>query len=80
MQIFLLDIFFISCLFHILSYKEGEKKENENENDNDNYFEDILEKGQVIGLLVASRVLLGLGANPTMGKNYIVYYYNIHYL
>ena len=73
-------LFFISCLFHILSYKEGEKKENENENDNDNYFEDILEKGQVIGLLVASRVLLGLGANPTMGKNYILTYSSKYFL
>jgi len=72
-------LFFISCLFHILSYKI-EKETIQNGNEGESYLQDFLEKGQVIGLLVASRVLLGLGANPTMGKNYILSYASKYFL
>ena len=33
-----------------------------------------------IGLLVISRILIGLGANPTMGKNYILSYSSKYFL
>ena len=50
-------LFFISSLLYIFSFQEDINNEI---------------KGHTIGLLVTSRILLGLGANPTMGKNYIL--------
>ena len=57
-------IFFISSLLYILSYK--------NNSDDQAY--------TIIGLFVASRILIGLGANPIMGKNYILSYASKYFL
>ena len=54
---------FIGSLLFIFSYQKDLKKENKTEN-----------KRFTILLLCASRILIGLGVNPTMGKNYILSY------
>ena len=51
-------LFFIGSLLFILSYEDN----------------NIYHENYTLSLLVASRILIGLGANPTMGKNYILYY------
>jgi hypothetical protein len=53
-------LFFISSLLYILSYQEENYKM-------------IRDKTQII-LLASSRILLGIGANPTMGRKYILTY------
>ena len=40
----------------------------------------ISDRSSVIGLLVGSRVLIGLGSNPTMGKKYILSYSSKYFL
>ena len=54
---------FIGSLLFIFSYQKDLKEDDENEN-----------KRFTIGLLCASRIIIGLGVNPTMGKNYILSY------
>ena len=57
-------LFFISSVLYIFSFQ-----------DKSNF--DI---SFTIGLLVTSRIILGLGANPTMGKNYILSNTSKYYL
>ena len=57
-------LFFIGSIIFILSYEDNE----------------IYHEKFTLGLLVASRVLIGLGANPTMGKNYILSYASKYFL
>lgn len=40
----------------------------------------ISDRSSVIGLLVGSRILIGLGSNPTMGKKYILSYSSKYFL
>ena len=53
-------LFFIGSLLYIFSFKDKDTEE--------------INRSYTIGLLLASRILIGLGANPTMGKNYILSY------
>ena len=55
-------LFFIGSLLYIFSYQDNGKDTNNN----------AKQKSFTIGLLIGSRILIGLGANPTMGKNYIL--------
>ena len=70
-------LFFIGSLLYIFSFQSdcksdnGDKEKDKGKESDDNY---VNEKSYTIGLLVISRVLIGLGANPTMGKNYILTY------
>ena len=66
--IFSYILFFIGSLLYIISYQEREN------NDYPRY------KHFALGLLVTSRVFIGLGANPTMGKNYILSYASKYFL
>ena len=66
--IFSYILFFIGSLLYILSFQESEK------DDYSKY------KHFTLGLLVTSRVLIGLGSNPTMGKNYILLYASKYFL
>ena len=61
-------LFFIGSILYIFSFQSDCNK------DKNNNINKINEKRYTIGLLVISRVLIGLGANPTMGKNYILAY------
>ena len=65
-------LFFIGSLLYILSYQENEEVEEAKKYDK--------YKGYTIGMLIASRVFIGLGTNQTMGKNYILTYGSKFYL
>ena len=65
-------LFFVGSLLYILSYQEDEGEKEENKYNK--------YKGYTIGILIASRVFIGLGTNPTMGKNYILTYSSNYYL
>ena len=56
-------LFFIGSISYTLSFRKPE---------NYGHMSDKLIKNTIVGYLVASRVLIGLGANPTMGKKYIL--------
>jgi len=60
-------LFFLGSLAYILSY--GNKEANSDE-----------KKYYFIVYLVISRILIGLGANPTMGKKYILSYASKYFL
>ena len=60
---------FIGSLLFIFSYQKDLKDKNKAEN-----------KRFTIGLLCASRIIIGLGVNPTMGKNYILSYSSKYFL
>ena len=64
-------IFFIlGSSSYIFSYQKNEKDD----------FNKILFKSSMIGFLVFSRIVIGLGANPTIGKNYILNYSSKYFL
>ena len=62
--------FMIGSIAYIFSYQENEKDE----------FNKKLFKSAMIGVLVFSRIIIGLGANPTTGKNYILNYSSKYFL
>ena len=61
-------LFFIGSLLYIFSYQDNYNESNSKK------------KSLTIGLLIVSRILIGLGANPTMGKNYILSYASQYFL
>ena len=75
--IFSYILFFIGSLLYIFSYQYKDSSNNGNDDD-DSY--KYIQKSLTIGLLIASRILIGLGANPTMGKNYILSYASKYFL
>ena len=64
-------LFAVGSIAYIISYRA------ENENNNG---KTKLMKSAVIGYLVFSRIIVGLGANPTMGKKYILNYASNYFL
>ena len=64
-------LFAVGSVAYIISYRA------ENENNNG---KTKLMKSAVIGYLVFSRIIVGLGANPTMGKKYILNYASKYFL
>jgi hypothetical protein len=64
--IFSYALFFIGSLLYILSIQAFE-----DENQKEKY---------AIGFLLGSRICIGLGTNPTLGKNYILTYASKYYL
>ena len=67
-------LFFIGSFAYIISYRKNE------EGSSDKPDNDILKYSSMIGYLVLSRILIGLGANPTMGKKYILTYESKYFL
>ena len=64
-------LFCLGSLAYIASYKEKyEKKENVK----------TMETISIVGFMVFSRIVIGLGANPTMGKKYILNYASKYFL
>ena len=63
-------LFIVGSLSYIFSYQINEKKE----------FNKTLFQSVMVGFLVVSRVLIGLGANLTLGRNYILNHCSKFYL
>ena len=64
-------LFAIGSVAYIISYRAEDEKNNGKTK---------LMKSAVIGYLVFSRIIVGLGANPTMGKKYILNYASKYFL
>ena len=62
-------LFCIGSAAYIFSYREEDNKTGT-----------IFMKSSIIGYLVFSRIIIGLGANPTMGKTYILIYASKYFL
>ncbi len=58
-------LFFMGSLSYIFSY---------NTNDSDETDGKLIKNSSIIGFLIFSRIIIGLGANPTMGKKYVLNY------
>ena len=63
-------LFMVGSASYIFSYQKNE----------DNQFNSVLFKSSMIGFLAFSRIIIGLGANPTIGKNYILNYSSKYFL
>ena len=63
-------LFMLGSASYIFSYQKNE----------DNQFNSILFKSSMIGFLAFSRIIIGLGATPTVGKNYILNYSSKYFL
>ena len=63
-------LFMVGSISYIFSYQKNDK----------NQFNSVLFKSSMIGFLAFSRVIIGLGATPTIGKNYILNYSSKYFL
>ena len=63
-------LFMVGSASYVFSYQKNE----------DNQFNSVLFKSSMIGFLAFSRIVIGLGANPTTGKNYILNYSSKYFL
>ena len=62
--------FMLGSFSYIFSYQKNEENE----------FNEALFKSSMIGFLIFSRIIIGLGATPTIGKNYILNYSSKYFL
>ena len=63
-------LFMLGSFSYIFSYQKNEANE----------FNDTLFKSSMIGFLIFSRIIIGLGATPTVGKKYILNYSSKYFL
>ena len=63
-------LFMVGSISYIFSYQKNDR----------NQFNSVLFKSSMIGFLAFSRVIIGLGATPTIGKNYILNYSSKYFL